>query len=126
MKGCGKVTKSERIQEEVGRLTNIYNQLPVDEFKTAIKLIDNLAFMSATLEDLMEVVNGDELVKTTVNASQKFDKEHPALASYNKMYANYLKGIQHLSSLLPKETNRKPVVEDDAVMDFIKNKNTRK
>ena len=81
--------------------------------------------MSVTLEDLMSIINNDELVKTTINASQTFVKEHPALSSYNKMYANSLKGIQQLSSLLPKDTEKKPVQDDDPVMDFIHKKNSR-
>ena len=86
-----KKSKDTRIKEEKERLLGIYKELPAKEFKTAEKLIDNIAFMSITLEDLMEIINNDELVKTTVNASQTFMKEHPALTSYNKMYANFLK-----------------------------------
>jgi len=53
-------------------------------------------------------------------------KEHPALASYNKMYANYLKGIQQLSSLLPKDFDEDG--DDNGgedLMTYIKNKNSR-
>ena len=91
------LTKDARIKIEKERLVKIYKVLPEKEFKTAEKLIDNIAFMSVTLEDLMAIINNDELVKTTVNASQTFIKEHPALSSYNKMYSNFLKGIQQLS-----------------------------
>lgn len=118
--------KNQRIKKETQRLTKIYKKLSEDKYKTALKLIDNLAFMSVTLEDLMEIINNDELVKTTINASQSFVKEHPALASYNKMYANYLKGIQQLSSLLPKDFDENG--DDNGgedLMTYIKNKNSR-
>lgn len=115
-----KKSKDTRIKEEKERLVTIYKELPQKEFKTAEKLIDNIAFMSITLEDLMEIINNDELVKTTVNASQTFMKEHPALTSYNKMYANFLKGIQQLSSLLPKNYgDSKPVEDTDEFIEFL-------
>ena len=79
--------------------------------------------MSVTLEDLIEIINKDELVKKTKNASQSFIKEHPALSAYNKMYANFLKGIQQLSSLLPKNYgDNKPVEDKDEFLEFMKRK----
>lgn len=117
------LTKEERIKAEKDRLEKIYKALPEKEYKTALKLIDNVAFMSVTLEDLMAIINNDELVKTTINASQTFMKEHPALTSYNKMYANFLKGIQQLSSLLPKNYgDNKPVEDKDEFLEFMKKK----
>ena len=116
-------TKEQRIRAERNRLIKIYKILPEKEYKTATKLIDNIAFMSVTLDDLMEIVNNDELVKETKNASQTFVKEHPALTSYNKMYSNFLKGIQQLSSLLPKNSgDGLPIEDDDEFVQFMKNK----
>lgn len=115
--------KDARIKKEINRLRKIYKFLDENEFKTAQKLIDNIAFMSVTLEDLMKMINSDSLVKTTVNASQTFVKEHPALTAYNKMYANFLKGIQQLNSLLPKGegTYNIPDGKDD-FLNFMKSK----
>lgn len=116
-------TKEQRIRSERNRLIKIYKVLPEKEYKTATKLIDNIAFMSVTLDDLMKIVNNDELVKETKNASQTFVKEHPALTSYNKMYSNFLKGIQQLSSLLPKNYgDGSPTDDDDEFIQFMKNK----
>lgn len=115
-------TKEQRIRSERNRLIKIYKVLPEKEYKTATKLIDNIAFMSVTLDDLMKIVNNDELVKETKNASQTFVKEHPALTSYNKMYSNFLKGIQQLSSLLPKNYGDGSPTDDDEFIQFMKNK----
>ena len=117
------LTKEDRIKTERNRLNRIYKGLPEKEYKTAVKLINNIAFMAVTLEDLMAIINNDELVKTTINASQIFMKEHPALTSYNKMYANFLKGIQQLSSLLPKNYgDNKPVEDKDEFLEFMRKK----
>ena len=118
-----KLSKEELIKLEKEKLTEVYKSLSGNEFKVAEKLIDNVAFMSATLEDLIEVINNDDLVKTTVNARQTFMKENPAITAYNKTYANYLKGIQHLSSLLPKNYgDLKPVEDKDEFKEFMKGK----
>lgn len=116
-------TKEQKIKKERNRLNKIYKTLPEKEYKTAIKLIDNIAFMSVTLEELMKIVNEDSLVKETKNASQTFVKEHPALTAYNKMYSNFQKGLQQLSSLLPKNYgDLKPVEDDDEFIKFMKQK----
>lgn len=98
-----KITTLELIEKEKERLDDIYKTLPEKKYLTALKLIDNVAFMSVTLEKLMEEINKTKLIVKTKNASQEFLKESPALASYNKMYSNFLKGIQQLNSLLPSE-----------------------
>lgn len=115
------MTKEERVQKEKERLVNIYKDLPEKEYKTSLKLIDNVAFMTVTLEDLMTEINKGDLIATTINASQTFIKEHPALSAYNKMYTNFQKGIQQLSSLLPKTSNDEQS-SDDEFVNFLKNK----
>ena len=123
MENKKEITKEERITKEKKRLIDIYKSIPEKEFKTAEKLIDNISFMSVTLEDLMNLINNSELVKETINASQTFLKEHPALTAYNKMYANFLKGIQQLSSLLPKNYgDLKPVEDSDEFLEFMNKK----
>lgn len=100
-------TKREKIEElicqERDRLIDIYKNIPEKKYQTALKLIDNVAFMSVTLESLMDEIKKSKLIVKTKNASQEFLKESPALASYNKMYTNFLKGIQQLNSLLPSD-----------------------
>lgn len=115
------MTKEERIKKEKRRLIKIYKDLPEKEYKTSLKLIDNIAFMVVTLEDLMAEINNDDLIVLTVNASQSFLKEHPALSAYNKMYTNFQKGIQQLTSLLPKASNDEQS-SDDEFVNFLKNK----
>lgn len=100
-------TKKEKIEvlicQERDRLIDIYKNIPEKKYQSALKLIDNMAFMSVTLESLMDEIKKSKLIVKTKNASQEFLKESPALASYNKMYTNFLKGIQQLNSLLPSD-----------------------
>ena len=120
------IDKNKLIKKERNRLKKIYEKIPEKRYKTALKLIDNVAFMSVTLEFLMQEINNSDLIVKTKNASQEFYKESPAVGSYNKMYTNFLKGIQQLNSLLPVEKSdgfdgNNPPVEDDFIK-FIKNR----
>ena len=120
------MTKEERIKKEIARLQEIFKEIPKNEYQSIMKLIENLAFMAVTLDDLIEIVNKEPLVVETVNASQSFSKENPALTSYNKMYANYIKGLQQLISLLPDE--KKPSNEPDdgaALISYLNKKRKR-
>jgi len=113
--------KEERIKKEVLRLRRIYKNLSDRDYKTSIKLIDNVAFMTVTLEDMIVKINEEQMTTTVVNASQQFVKTNPLIDAYNKMYANFLKGISQLQSLIPTEERNQPDSKDDFV-DFIKNK----
>lgn len=118
--------KEERIKSETERLKEIFKNIPENEYKSIMKLIDNLSFMAVTLDDLIEKVNKEPLVIKTVNATQSFSKENPALTSYNKMYANYIKGLQQLISLLPEKNQpSENPDEKDELMAYLKKKSKR-
>ena len=85
-----KKEKDERINSEIERLNNIFKDVSENEKGTVIKLIDNVAFLSVTLEDLMKYINKNPLIVETKNASQSFKKENPAITAYNKTYANFI------------------------------------
>lgn len=134
---AGKAKKKEDIeinvliQTEKERLNQIYINLPEKKYKTALKLIDNVAFMSVTLDKLMEEITNSDFVVKTKNASQEFLKESPALTSYNKMYSNFLKGIQQLNSLLPSDDFPPPIPDkkkkpEDSFEKFIQKRKNRK
>lgn len=119
------------IQAEKERLNQIYINLPEKKYKTALRLIDNVAFMSVTLDKLMEEITNSDFVVKTKNASQEFLKESPALTSYNKMYSNFLKGIQQLNSLLPSDDFPPPISDkkkkpEDSFEKFIQKRKDRK
>ncbi len=121
------MTKEERIQSEIDRLKKIFKDIPKIEFDTVLKLIDNIAFMSVTLEDLIEKINNEDLVVETINGSQSFSKENPAITSYNKMYSNFNKGIQQLISLFPQNNGKQSTEEpEDELKKYLEKKNKKK
>ena len=120
------MTVDERIQKETERLKQIFKNIPKNEFDTVAKLIDNVAFMSITLEDLIAKINNEDLVVETINGSQSFFKENPAITSYNKMYSNFNKGIQQLISLFPQSSVKVQEETDDELMKYLEKKNKKK
>ena len=119
--------KDERIQLEIKRLDKICKDLVISEKGTIAKLIDNIAFMSVTLEDLMEQINKESLIVKVENGSQVYLKENPAITAYNKLFSNFNKGIQQLISLLPvNPAKTKDEDSQDELMEFLNRKKRKK
>lgn len=112
-----KEEKNIKIEEEKKRLNKIFKKMDKNIFKANEKLIENLAWMSVTLAEMRDEINGSELVTTTKNASQEFIKEHPLIKSYNTTYANYLKGIKQLTDYLSNVSSNK--IQKDELEKFL-------
>lgn len=119
------MTKDERIQNEIKRLKQIFKDIPKNECDAVVKLIDNVAFMSITLEDLIKKINSEPLVVETINGSQSFSKENPAITSYNKMYSNFNKGMQQLITLFPQNNKASPEEPKDELEEYLKKKSKK-
>jgi hypothetical protein len=96
--------KDTRINKEKLRLSGIFKQLPEDYKKTAEKLIDNAAFMSATLDDLQAYINENGCTETYQNGQNQFGKKKSSeVEVYNTMIKNYKSVIDTLIGLMPKQ-----------------------
>ena len=98
--------KDARIKKEKQRLACIFKQLSEDAKQTAEKLIDNAAFMAATLEDLQEYINENGCTETYQNGQNQFGKKKSSeVEVYNTMIKNYKAVIDTLIGLMPKRTD---------------------
>lgn len=101
-----KAQKDARIKQEKLRLAGIFKQLSEDCKKTAEKLIDNAAFMSATLDDLQEYINENGCTETYQNGQNQFGKKKSSeVEVYNTMIKNYKAVIDTLIGLMPKQAD---------------------
>lgn len=116
--------RNDNLQKEKKRLAKIFKKIPKDSYNVAKNLIENVAFMSIILDELMQEISKSKFVVKTKNGSQTFSKESPLLTTYNKMYANFQKGIQALISLVP-QSSQPDLKEDDEFMEFMRNKNAK-
>ena len=97
-------TKESRIKAEKARLETLYSDLPESRHKVAAGLIDRAAFMRIELEDLEKDLQENGWAEMFSQGNQEpYPRARPQGQSYNTMNANYLKTIQKLDAMLPKE-----------------------
>lgn len=97
-------TKESRIKAEKARLETLYSDLPESRHRVAAGLIDRAAFMRIELEDLEEDLRKNGWAEMFSQGNQEpYPRARPQGQSYNTMNANYLKVIQKLDTMLPKE-----------------------
>ena len=106
--------KDKIINQEKEELKDILGDLEGKAKIYAERLIDQAAFMYATLYELQEQVNKEGAVTWFEQGSQKMWRENPAAKTYNTMIRNYTKVIKQMGDITPGEG------ESDELMDFLK------
>ena len=113
-------TKTARISSEKTRLTRYFALADPKSKGIAAPLIQNAAFMKATLEDLQEIINADGLVEEYQNGSaQKGMKQSAALQGYNAMVKNYTTVIKTLAHILVEARQEKGTTLSDVMSDLM-------
>lgn len=113
------VEKDKEIKKEITRLTNLYKEVERVKRLTAKNLIEEAAFMKATLKELKEAIDKNGPIDEMPQGSYSILREHPALKSYNTMVQRYSGIIKQLMDLLPKEQQKEI---DDGFEDFLNEK----
>ena len=111
------ISKETLVKREIARLTNLYKDIEKNRRLSAKGLIEEAAFMRATLKELKEAIDENGPIDEMPQGDYSILREHPALKSYNTMVQRYSSIIKQLTDLLPKEI--KVVEEDDGFEDFI-------
>lgn len=103
----GKKKKETKISEEFTRLLEIYKELPENKMKLIRPLIQNAAFMKATLEDLQESINKNGCSEEYKNGENQYGKKAAAdLQAYNSLIKNYNSVSDRLEKMLPPEKRK--------------------
>jgi flagellin-specific chaperone FliS len=108
-------TKEIKIKKEIRRLKSIYKDVEEKRKKTCEGLINEAAFMRATLEELKVIIDNDGPIDEMEQGEYTILREHPAVKTYNTMIQRYTNIISKLASLLPKEVVKE---SDDGFDDF--------
>lgn len=111
--------KDKAIKKEMLRLKRILKDIDDNRKKSAEGLIQEAAFMRATLQELKQLVDENGPIDEMPQGDYTILREHPALKSYNTMIQRYNTVCKELINLLPK-TERK--VEDDGFDGFIESR----
>ena len=97
-------TKDERINAEFKKLTQLYISLPMNKKELLVPMMQNAAFMKATLEDLQQIINEEGATDEYCNGANQFGRKPSAnIQAYNTMVKNYTNIIEKLNKLLPAE-----------------------
>ena len=111
------LSKDEILSKEKKKLEGIYSKLEDKTKKSVSSLIDNAAFMAASLYDLRKIINEKGYVEEYQNGqNQKGIKKCSEVEIYNTMIKNYMSCIKQLTDLLPKQKEKDP---DDGFDDFV-------
>jgi len=112
------ITKDERIKKTINRLKKLLKNLPSEKKKVAEGLVQRIAFMQVTLEDLEADINENGTVEQFSQTPDiVYERERPAARIYNTTIKNYTSACKQLFDLLPDD---KPKPDTAELMNFLK------
>lgn len=101
------IEKNKKIKKEKQKLKKIFNKIDKNKQVIVEKLIDNVAFMSITLDELKEDIKKYGVKETYMNGSNQFGfKESIESRTYNTMLKNYMNAVKQLIDLLPDDEKK--------------------
>lgn len=113
------MTKDEIIKAEKAKLNGIYSRLETKTKKSVSSLVDEAAFMAASLYELRVIINNKGYTEEYQNGqNQKGIKKCSEVEIYMQLSKNYMSIIKQLTELLPKADLTK-VEKDDGYDDFV-------
>ena len=99
--------KEKRINEELARISKLFESIDGNQREAVNPLLQNAAFMKVTLEDLQTQINKDGPTDEYKNgANQHGIKQSATLQAYNSLVKNYASVIKNLAQLLPPEQKK--------------------
>lgn len=105
-------TKRNKIKTLKNRFNKLFKQLDKPTFLLVQNLINELAFMSVTLEENRQYIEEFGVKEIYMNGKGQFGyKESVESKNYNAMIKNYTNVVKQLVDFLPKE-EKKSVGED--------------
>ena len=105
-------TREARIKKEQTRLRKLFAELPPSELAFVSPLLQNMAFMAITLEDLQTEINASGAVDEYMNGAAQYGKKASAsIQAYNAILKNYQSAIDKLIGRLPKEQRKSALAE---------------
>ena len=112
------LTKEELEKKEKRKLSSIYRKIDKDTKKSVEHLVEEAAFMAASLYELRKIINEKGYTEEYQNgANQKGIKKCSEVEIYNTMVKNYMSAVKQLTDLLPKEEAKK--VQSDGFEEFV-------
>lgn len=112
-----KVLPKERaIKKEIKRLNDIFKDLEENKKSAVEGLIQEAAFMRATLAELKKDINKNGPIDEMEQGDYSILRASPAVTTYNAMIQRYTTVMKEILSLFPKDA---PIYVDDGFDSFV-------
>ena len=113
-------TKEEIIKAEKRKLAGIYTRLDRKTKRSVDSLVDEAAFMAASLYELRKIIDEKGYTEEYQNgANQKGIKKCSEVEIYNTMIKNYSSVVKQLTDLLPEDQEKGKAMTSDGFEEFI-------
>lgn len=114
------ISKELRIKKAIRTLKSILSDLSEKEMKTVESLVERVAFMQITLEDLEADINQNGITEMfSQSPNSVYERQRPAVNAYNSLLANYNKSCKQLYDLLPKDKGADSKAGGDELLAFL-------
>jgi hypothetical protein len=108
--------KDTRYNQFKSDLLELMKDIPQDEKKLVSGLVERLAFLQITIEDLESDIKANGTFELTKTRPRKL-RERPAVKTYNAMIKNYTAAMKQLLDRLP---SRNDEAGDDELLSFLR------
>lgn len=113
-------TKEEIIKAEKRKLAGIYTRLDKKTKRSVDSLMDEAAFMAASLYELRKIIDEKGYTEEYQNgANQKGIKKCSEVEIYNTMIKNYSSVVKQLTDILPKDQEKAKATISDGFEEFV-------
>lgn len=110
------LTKEQKIEAEVKRLTHIFKNADSKKLDTVKGLIDECAFMRITLGELRAAIDQNGTIDEMPQGEYSIIRESPYVKTYHTMVQRYTTASEKLLGLLPKD--ERPLSDNDGFDSF--------
>lgn len=111
--------KKKRIDKEVRRLKRLFSKIDENKKKLAFATIEDVAFLTITMQDLRESIIRDGTTVEYKNGENQYGtKQSPDAQLYLQMSQKQTQAMKILVECLPK--TEKPMQENDGFDDFLR------
>lgn len=111
--------KTKRIKKESARLKRLFKEIDENKKKLVFTTIEDVAFMTITMQDLREEIVRNGTTCTYKNGENQYGtKQSPEAQLYLQLSQKQTQAMKILLDCLPR--TEKPVVKDDGFDDFVK------
>lgn len=112
------IDKTDRIKKEVSRLRRLFSKIDKNKKSLVFTTIDDIAFMTITMQDLRESIIRDGTTAEYKNGENQFGtKQSPDAQLYLQFSQKQTQAMKILVDCLPK--TEKPVEKDDGFDEFV-------